>query len=70
MTVKELIKKLQDIPDDLKDCEIGMHQYETIFTDVASIDKLNIYVSDGHQSVEKSIKEAKEAEEYKFFVLM
>lgn len=71
MTVKQLIEMLQSIPDDLKDCEIGVHQYQCIYTDVTSIDRLNVYVSDAHGlNNEVSFEEAKEADGYKFVVLM
>ena len=41
MTVNELIQKLQEIPDSLKDCDIEMRQYDCC-DDVISID--NVYV--------------------------
>lgn len=42
MTVNELIQKLQEIPDSLKNCDIIMRQYNDCYDDVISID--NVYV--------------------------
>ena len=42
MTVNELIQKLQEIPDGLKNCDIIMRQYNDCCDDVISID--NVYV--------------------------
>lgn len=46
MTVNELIQKLQEIPDSMKNCDIIMRQYNDCCNDVISID--NVYVGVFH----------------------
>lgn len=71
MTVKQLIEKLQSIPDSMKDCEIGVYQYECMFTNITSINGLKVYVSSTRYSEEKmSIEEAEKVDGYKYIVLM
>lgn len=71
MTVKELIEKLQSIPESMKNCEVEMYQTDDPFADTISIDKLRVYVSTTQYSgKEMLIEEAEKVNGYKYVVLM
>lgn len=71
MTVRELIEKLQNIPDSMKDCEVERYQCANPIHDTASIYELKAYVSnDCYVGEEMSIEEAENTDRYKYIVLM
>ena len=70
MTVRELIKRLQDVPDSMKDCEIETYQYNQIY-DTSSPYGLEVKVLKSHYHAEvMSIEKAEKEDGYKIIVLM
>lgn len=71
MTVRELIEKLQSIPDSMKDCEVERYQCATPTHDTASIYELKANVIKYYYLKEEmSIEEAEKIDGYKTIVLM